>query len=156
VLFLPVSLAVVGGSQLSFRLIAKADARLLFAAGGVSAAGGMAWLGRLSDDTGHGWVIVPACLAMLGGGLMFAPITVATTSGVPPEQGGLASGLLNTTRQIGGALGLAVLGAAAAGRSTDGYATGFTLGAALFVLTAAVGLIALPAHLTGTDDRTRT
>lgn len=152
-LFLPVSLAVVGGSQLSFRLITRVDARLLFAVGGVIAAAGTAWLGRLTDDTGEGWVIVPACLSMVGGGLMFAPVTVAATSGVPPEQGGLASGLLNTTRQVGGALGLAVLGAIAGGRTTAGYATAFTLSAAIYVLTAVTGSIALPARVTTTLER---
>jgi EmrB/QacA subfamily drug resistance transporter len=143
-IFLPMSLAVIGGSQASFRAIARVDARLLFAAGGLVAAAGMAWLGRLSSATAMAWVVVPACIAMAGGGLMFAPITVAATSGVAPDQGGLASGLLNTTRQIGGALGLAVLGTVAV---NAGYATALTLGAAIFVVTAIAGALALPGRL---------
>ena len=142
--FLPMSLAVAGGSQVSFRVISRLDARELFLAGGLIAAAGMAWLGRLAAGTDPVWVIVPASVAMAGGGLMFAPITVAATSGVPPERGGLASGLLNTTRQIGGALGLAVLGTIAA---DAGYATALDVGAATFVATAIAGAIALPARI---------
>jgi EmrB/QacA subfamily drug resistance transporter len=156
--FLPLSLAVVGGSQVSFRVISHTDARLLFLAGGLIAAAGQAWLGQLSAATALPWVIIPATIAMVGGGLMFAPVTVAATAGVAPEQGGLASGLLNTTRQIGGALGLAVLATIAAAHTggsagqtpaalSAGYATALSVGAAIFVATALAGALALPARL---------
>jgi hypothetical protein len=68
--------------------------------------GGLAWFflmpyfQRVRGDTpieAGLMVIVPGCITMLGGGLMFAPITVAATAGVGPGQSGLASGLLNTT-----------------------------------------------------------
>jgi EmrB/QacA subfamily drug resistance transporter len=139
-LFLPLSLAVMGGLQISFRLISRLDPRVLFTAGGVIAAAGLAWLARMSADTDIAWVIAPATSAMLGGGLMSAPITMAATS-MPPEQAGLASGLLNTTRQVGGALGLAVLGTIAA---TGGYGPALHVGAAIFVATTIVGALALP------------
>jgi MFS family permease len=153
------SLAVIVGSQASFKLVSALDARALFAAGGVIAALGLAWLGRCSADTAIVWVIAPASIAMLGGGLMFAPITIAATSGVGPDQGGLASGLLNTTRQIGGALGLAVLGTVAAAHTTgptpamrpatlsSGFAAALTGGAIVFLATAILGAIILPARL---------
>jgi EmrB/QacA subfamily drug resistance transporter len=142
-LFLPMSLAVVGGSQLGFRVIGRIDARALFFAGGAIAAAGLVWLAQLGAATEVVWVILPASLAMFGGGLMFAPIMLAGTSGAAPEQGGLASGLLNTTRQIGGALGLAVLGTIAAAHS---YATAFAVAAAIYGATAIVGALALPAR----------
>jgi MFS family permease len=155
-LFLPLSLAVIGGSQASFRLIRRLDARALFVAGGLIAAVGLARLARLDPGTGLPWVIVPATIAMAGGGLMFAPITVAATS-VAPEQGGLASGLLNTTRQIGGAFGLAVLGTIAAADPTPhtaeaaaltaGYGTALMVGAAIFLATAVAGALALPGQV---------
>jgi EmrB/QacA subfamily drug resistance transporter len=142
--FLPMSLAVIGGSQLGFRI--RADPRALVAAGGLLAAAGLAWLAQLSPTTGLAWVIAPASLTMTGGGLLFAPVTVAATAGVPVEYAGLASGLLNATRQIGGAVGLAVIGAVAAahGAPATGYAPALTLGAAVFVVVAAAGAIALP------------
>jgi EmrB/QacA subfamily drug resistance transporter len=142
---LPMSLAVVGGSQASFRLLARVDARLVFAAGGLLGAAGLAWLGVLPARTPIVWVIVAATVAMAGGGLTFAPITMAATAGVPPEQGGLAGGLLNTTRQIGGVLGLAVLGTLAA--TGAGAAGGFTVGAVVLAGTALVGALILPARL---------
>jgi EmrB/QacA subfamily drug resistance transporter len=161
-IFLPMALAVIGGSQVSFRAVARVDARVLFAAGGLVAAVGMAWLGRLSESTAMPWVLVPACIAMAGGGLMFAPVTVAATSGAPADQGGLASGLLNTTRQIGGALGLAVLGTVAAAQAASdtggqaaalsaGTAAALTAGAAIFIVTAIAGALALPSRLAPPD-----
>jgi EmrB/QacA subfamily drug resistance transporter len=164
-LFVPMALAVVGGSQISFRAISRLDSRLLFSGGGLAAAAGMAWLGSLSAETTMAFVILPACIVMAGGGLMFAPITVAATSGAASDQGGLASGLLNTTRQIGGALGLAILGTIASAHTTrhiseglpvaqsGGYATAFTVAAAIFVATAIVGAAWLPAQLDKRVDR---
>jgi EmrB/QacA subfamily drug resistance transporter len=158
-IFLPISLAVIGGSQAGFKLISRVDGRLLIGVGGLVAAAGMAWLGQLSTDTAIAWVMAPACATMVGGGLMFAPVTVAATAGVAPEQGGLASGLLNTTRQVGGALGLAILGTIAAARTaghvgesraaalTAGYASAYLIGSGVFLATAIVGVVALPARL---------
>jgi predicted MFS family arabinose efflux permease len=157
--FLPMSLAVIAGSQASFRLVSTLDARAVFATGGVIAALGLGCLGRLSADTTIAWMIVAASIAMLGGGLMSAPITVAATSGLAPDQGGLASGLLNTTRQIGGAVGLAVLGTVAAAHAAGpalavhpaaasaGFAAALTLGAIMFLATALIGAITLPSRL---------
>ncbi|GAW48001.1 MULTISPECIES: MFS transporter [unclassified Nocardioides] len=165
--FLPVSLAVIAGSQVSFRAISRVDARLLFFIGGLVACIGLGGLALLSPDTSLTWVVVSASIAMTGGGLMFAPITVAATVDLGAESGGLASGLLNTSRQIGGALGLALLGtiaghsasrAASGGADraealSTGYATAFTLGAFVFALTALIGAIALPARLDGDGGR---
>jgi EmrB/QacA subfamily drug resistance transporter len=142
-LLLPVSAAVVAGSQASFNVMSRLDARAVLATGGLVAAAGLGWLARLSTETSALSIILPASIAMAGGGLMSAPITVAGTSAAP-EHGGLASGLLNTTRQIGGALGLAVLGTIATAHTT---ATALGVGAAIFVVTAIAGAIALPARL---------
>jgi hypothetical protein len=79
---------------------------------------------------------------------MFGPITVAATSGVPAEDSGLAGGLLNTTRQIGGACGLAMLGTmAASAAGPAGYGTALAVGAAVFLVTAVAGFCGLPADL---------
>jgi EmrB/QacA subfamily drug resistance transporter len=145
VLFLPLSLAVIAGSQISFRLVRAAGERVLLVLGGLSAAGGVAWLSGLSPSTGMASIIASATLTMAGGGLMFGPITVAATS-AGPNEAGLASGLLNTTRQIGGALGLAALTtiATASGTPTAGYATAFRVAAVIFIGTAIAGVLVMP------------
>ncbi len=154
VLFLPIAISIVVGSQISFRVLPVVDARSLLVAGGLIAAGGVTWLSAATGSPEVVWVVVAASVAMLGSGLLFGPITVAATMSVPPELSGLASGLLNTTRQVGGALGLAVLGAVAAavaggtadGRDvvTTGYGTALIVGAAIFVVTGIIGAVALP------------
>jgi hypothetical protein len=99
---------------------------------------------------------------MIGSGLVFGPITIAATASVPPEQSGLASGLLNSTRQIGGAVGLAVLGAVAAAVAaragggqdlvTGGYGAALMIAAAIFAVTGVLGALILPARLGGADE----
>jgi predicted MFS family arabinose efflux permease len=81
----------------------------------------------------------------LGMGVSFVPMTIAATADVPRHQAGLASGLINTTRQVGGAVGLAVMAPIAAGASspTAGYDRAFWTCAAA-ILIAAVLALALP------------
>jgi MFS family permease len=67
----------------------------------------------------------------VGMGMSFVPVTIAGTSGVAPEDSGLASGLLNTTQQVGGSLGLAILSSVATSRTTSALHTGLALPAAL-------------------------
>lgn len=150
-MFLPLSAAVIVGMQASFGLLLRFGQRTVLLTGGLCAAAGLCWLARLTPGTGLAWVITPAAIAMAGGGLMTAPATVAATS-TAPEHEGLASGLLNTSRQAGGALGLALLGTiAGASRSaappavlTVGYAHALDAGALVYLLTAIAGAIALP------------
>ncbi|MBW3654314.1 MAG: MFS transporter, partial [Actinobacteria bacterium] len=61
----------------------------------------------------------PMIVAAIGLGLAFVPVTIAAVSGVSRDESGLASGLINTSQQIGGALGLAVLGTIASSKTTD-------------------------------------
>jgi MFS family permease len=67
----------------------------------------------------------------VGLGLAFVPVTIAATSGVAPEDSGLASGLLNTTQQVGGSLGLAILSSVATSLTTSALHTGSAPTAAL-------------------------
>jgi hypothetical protein len=96
-------------------------------------------------------------MAGAGFGLSFVPMTIAATSGVPPTQAGLAAGLINTTRQVGGAVGLAVMATFASSAAshdlhhgerlvaalTTGYDRAFGIGAGA-VLAGAVLALALP------------
>jgi MFS family permease len=76
--------------------------------------------------------VLPAIVVTgIGLGMSFVPITIAATSGVAAEDSGLASGLLNTTQQVGGSLGLAVLAAVSSSRITSALHGGSTLPAAL-------------------------
>ena len=105
--------------------------------------------------------MLPALVILgLGLGMSFVPITIAATTGVAPEDSGLASGLLNTTQQVGGSLGLAILstvsttrladalhaGAALPAALTHGFKGAFTLAAIICAAGAAVALVLLPAR----------
>ena len=76
-------------------------------------------------------LLLPMALLGLGGGLMFPALTMIAMSDAPPEDAGLASGLLNTTGQVGGALGLAILATVAAARSAALGGSGTAASAAL-------------------------
>ncbi len=108
------------------------------------AAGGLAWLSQLSAGDGYfASVFGPLLLVGLGLGLSFVPMTIAATSDVPMQQAGLASGLLNTSRQVGGAVGLAAMAtvAAAASSPTAGYDRAFWISAAALGVGAVLALI---------------
>ena len=108
--FVPQTIAIIFGAQLSSRLVLRVGARPLLIAGTLCAAGGLFWLAQITPHTTY-WpdFFFPSVLITLGLGLSFTPIAFAATAGVPREQAGLASGLVNTSRQIGGAVGLAAL-----------------------------------------------
>ncbi|MFI0779013.1 MFS transporter [Streptomyces sp. NPDC021212] len=115
--FLPHSLSIVFGSKLAPRLMARLDGKLLALAGGSLAVVGYAWQSRMdADGTYVGTVLGPAIIMSLGSGLMMTPLAASATSGAGPSEAGLVSGLVNTSRQIGGALGLTVLATVAAER----------------------------------------
>src|SRR5207253_6967589 len=94
------------------------------AMGGMSlAAAGLLVLSRVPVDGTYLANLLPGLLLMaLGMGLTFVPITLIATTNVDPSDAGLASGLLNTAQQVGGALGLAILATLAADRTTSSLA----------------------------------
>jgi EmrB/QacA subfamily drug resistance transporter len=113
--FLPVGLAILSAALPAARVVARIGARRQLVIGLLLAAAGLAWMTRLAPGDGY-WpgVFLPGLLAGAGFGLSLAPMTIAATAGLPPQQAGLASGLLNTTRQVGGAIGLAATATLAA------------------------------------------
>jgi MFS family permease len=147
--FLPNTLAIVVGAQLSARIVGRLGPRTLLLAGPLISASGLFWLSQISVDSGYLFSIcIPSVLMTFGVGLSFTPIAIAATSGVPPELAGLASGMINTMRQVGGGIGLAVLATVAehhtrsAGGSlleaqTAGYGLAFFVAGAFGVLAAA-------------------
>ena len=86
---------------------------------------GLAWFSQVSPDGSYvGDILFPSLLAAVGLGLAFVSMTVAAVSGVEAHEAGLASGLINTSQQVGGALGLAILATIANGRTDDAVAAG--------------------------------
>ncbi|MFF4220680.1 MFS transporter [Streptomyces nondiastaticus] len=146
--FLPGSVAIVAGAQISTRLIARTGPRPLVLTGMTTSTVGFLWMSRIGAHDGGDYVtdvLGPFVLATLGAGLSMMPVTAAATSGTPPHEAGLASGLVNTSRQMGGALGLAMLGtvAAHAGGGAAGYGRALLVGAAC-TAAAGAGALALP------------
>ncbi|MFE5556315.1 MFS transporter [Streptomyces sp. NPDC056544] len=152
-MFLPFALALVAGSVLAVKLGYRLAPRTLVVIGGLLAATGLAWFGLISPDGGFTTdVLGPSLLSGAGFGLCLGPVASLATAGVAPHESGAAAGLLNSSRQIGASLGLAVLGAAAHHRTggtatpgtlNDGYALGLTLGAALVIGAVLVALAVL-------------
>jgi EmrB/QacA subfamily drug resistance transporter len=124
--FLPLALASLCAALSSARFVGRLGVRRQLVLGLTLAAAGLAWLAQLAPGDGF-WsnLFCPELLAGTGFGLSFVPMTLGATAGIPAHQAGLASGLLNTARQLGGAIGLAATAAVAAAvhpRSSGHYA----------------------------------
>jgi len=157
--FFPMAVAIVIGAQVSSRLLPKIGARPLLIVGTLLACGGFAWLSQIqSDSTYLSSVFGPGCVIALALGLLFTPLASAATAGVHYSEAGLASGVLNTSRQMGGSLGLAALATvaidhthtvlntthssvSAAEALTSGYARAFAIASVLGLLAFAVSWV---------------
>jgi EmrB/QacA subfamily drug resistance transporter len=108
--FLPFSVGMGAAAGISSKLITHLPPRLIAGPGLLVAAGGMFWFTTLEPDSSYAGHLMPAMLVTaLGLGMSFVPMTLGAVSGVDHQDTGMASALLNTAQQIGGALGLAVL-----------------------------------------------
>jgi EmrB/QacA subfamily drug resistance transporter len=162
--YLPVTAGIVLAAGISARLFARVGTRPVIVAGALLAAAGVYYLSRVPVHGSYPANLLPGLLVMsVGLGGVFVAVTTAANTGVPPQQAGLAAGLLNTSLQLGAALGLAILSAVATARTQHLLATGTAplaaatagyqralLVASLFLIAAA--LIALRA----TNSRTTT
>jgi EmrB/QacA subfamily drug resistance transporter len=153
--FVPMTLGVVLATSLAPRLVARFGTRAVIAGGMLLSASGLLLLtGTRAGGSYAAQVLPGGVLSALGLGLALVPSTIAAMSGVSGSQSGLASGLLNTSRLIGGALGLAVLstiaasqthaavrgGASAVSALSGGFELAFGVGAATSLLGALVAL----------------
>jgi EmrB/QacA subfamily drug resistance transporter len=131
--FLPVALAIGTLSLgVSARLITRFGARATLVPSLALIAAGLALFGRAPVDADYATDLLPAMLALgIGGGLAFPALMTLAMSGATAADSGLASGLVNTTQQVGGALGLAVLATLSTTRTSDLRATGSSVDAAL-------------------------
>ena len=148
--FLPMTLCIVIGSTAASRIVARVGAKPLLVVGMILLTAGLAWFSQISaHGTYLGDMLAPSLLAAIGMGLAFVPATISAVAGVAPQEAGLASGLVNTARLFGGALGLAILAAIATSRTnSDLHRGGTTAHAALtsgfqlaFVVSAVFALI---------------
>ncbi len=153
--FLPQTVGIILGAQVSSRLVGRIGPRPPLLAGCTVSAIGLAWMSRIPTHGAYvANLMVPSVLATLGIGLSMTPLAFSATAGLAPQDAGFGSGLINAMRQIGGSLGLAVLATIAidhtralrgAGQAADaavvsGYGRAFAVSAGFAVV---AGLIAL-------------
>jgi len=111
---------MVGSTQIGTRLITRVPPRLLMAPGFLVAGAGMFFLTRLEIDTSYAGVILPGLVLLgLGMGTAFMPALSLSTHGVEPRDSGVASAMVNTSQQVGGAIGTALLNTIAASATTS-------------------------------------
>jgi EmrB/QacA subfamily drug resistance transporter len=164
--YLPLAGTIILAAGVASGVVTKIGFKPILVAGMALIAGGLVWFAQISPDGGFAADILgPSLLAAVGLGFAFVPQTIAAVSGVKDQEAGLASGLINTSQQVGGALGLAVLATVAfpqiedaaieAGGPptpamlTEGYADAFMVGAAI----AAVGVVAALTLIRSRDSR---
>ncbi len=112
--YLPMMAAIMAMSGASAQLIPRVGARPLLIAGSAAAAGGLFWLSRISVHSHYAaGLLGPTLVAGTGFGMLFLPLTIVALSRVRDADAGVASSLLNTGQQVGGSIGLAVLGTVA-------------------------------------------
>ena len=122
--FLPSGCAVIIGTQFSSRLLRRAGQQALLLAAPMVIATGMQWFAELPTHGSYlAHVLGPSAVTMLGFGMAFVPLTMSAWRACPSRPG-IASGIFKTSRQAGGALGLAVLATIAATRTKAVLVTG--------------------------------
>jgi EmrB/QacA subfamily drug resistance transporter len=125
--FLIVPVAVGLSASTVPKIIQRVGYRPILMVSPLFVSGGLFWLSHIPVNGTYWGNVAPGLIVMgLGMGATFVAATVAATSGVPPHESGLASGILNTSQQVGGAVGLAVLTGIAASATKD-YLAGLHL-----------------------------
>lgn len=168
--FLPFSGGIVVAAGLASNLLPRIGPRPLMVGGMILAALGMAWFTRLHVDSGFAAHVLPAEIVMsLGMGFAFVSLSSTALVGVAERDAGVASALVNTTQQIGGSLGTALLNTIAASATAHyisthgansapvgtvhGYTVAFTWGLGALVLAAILALVLVTKHRpTSIDD----
>ncbi|MBF6215143.1 MFS transporter [Nocardia puris] len=164
VAFLPmVAAMIVSSTTTPSFLLPKVGPKVVVTAGFLIAAGGMAWLTQIGLDTGYATHILPALVLMgLGLGGAMATAFQGATAGVHHEDAGVASAMINTSQQVGGSIGTALLSTIAASAATDylstaqpgplaaaqaqieSYTTSFWWATAIFVAGAVLAAVLMP------------
>src|SRR5437016_2317668 len=129
-------LAVAGGaivtSAVAAQLVTRVGVKPVLVTGMLSLTGGLAYFTQVSVGGSYLGDLLPGFLLIaVGLGFSFVPISIAALAGIQPAEAGLASGLINTSQQIGGALGIAALSTIATSRTSHALASGSTQSVAL-------------------------
>src|SRR6478672_7304143 len=123
--YLPLALMIMASAGIASQLVTKIGYKPVLAVGLLFIVVGLAWFSRVSvGGSFTADILGPSLFAAAGLGFAFVTTTIAAVSGVDENEAGLASGLINTSQQIGGALGLAVLSAVAISRTDDVMSAG--------------------------------
>jgi MFS family permease len=123
--YLPLALNIIVSAGVASQLVTRVGFKPTLIVGLLLIAIGLVWFAQVSPTGGYvSDVLFPSLIAAWGLGLAFVPVTIAAVTGTRPDEAGLASGLINTAQQVGGALGLAILAAVATARTDDVIASG--------------------------------
>ena len=165
--YLPLSIVIILSAGAASQLVTRVGFKPALMTGLSLVAIGLLWFTRISvDGTFVKDVLGPSIIAGAGLGFSFVPVTIAAVTGTRPDQAGLASGLINTSQQVGGALGVAILASVATsvsggidprgrldpsqlGELIDGFQTAFLVGAGFAIL----GAIATALLISSRDSR---
>ncbi|MFB7058784.1 hypothetical protein ACFCXT_37385 [Streptomyces vinaceus] len=116
--FLPFSAGLIAGTLVATRVTGARGPRASLVPGALLAAAGLTWCAFIRADGGLLTdVLGPSLMTSIGTGLVLAPVAAAATTGVTAREAGTASGLFNSSRQLGGCIGLAALATIAAQRT---------------------------------------
>lgn len=158
--WLPFAVGIILGAGIAPKLLLKTGPRYVVALGALLAAGGAFWFSALAVDSSYWTLMAPAMLLVaIGFGLGTIALTQAAVYGVASDRAGIASALLNSSQQIGVALGLAILasvaasvtaatGDAGAQELVDGYSAALVVGAGILLAAAGVALLTLSDRVT--------
>ncbi len=162
--YLPLAGGIIVSAGMASGLVTRFGFKPILVLGMVLTAGGLVWFAQISANGSYvGDILFPSLLSAFGLGFAFVSMTVAAVAGVEGHEAGLASGLINTSQQIGGALGLAILAAIANSKTdnligdgvaraqalTEGFSTAMTVGAGFAIAGALMALFAI----SGRDSR---
>jgi EmrB/QacA subfamily drug resistance transporter len=154
--YLPLAGGNIVAAGMASQLVTRYGVKPVLVSGLVLTAGGLVWFAQISVGGSYlSDILGPSLLSAFGLGLAFVSMTVAAVAGVDGHESGLASGIINTSQQVGGALGLAILAAVADSRRdsvlssvhslpqalTEGFQTALTVGAGFAILGALLALL---------------
>ncbi|MGN6190262.1 MAG: MFS transporter, partial [Conexibacter sp.] len=154
--YLPLAFAIIFSAGGASQLVTKVGPKPVLVTGLLFTTVGLILFTQISPDGSYlGDVLIPSVIVAVGLGLSFVSLTITAVSGVDHDEAGLASGLLNTAQQVGGALGLAVLSSVAASQIadsgargpaalTDGFQSAFAVGAGFAALGVVLALLVVP------------